>query len=78
MPKKRFRGHNVVFEKEFSSHREALVFAEDLKAQYGGWTEVTPQALDRCPGDPKTGYTMDHSHARYDGVKWCDCCKAEL
>lgn len=78
MPKKRYAGYRVAYEKRTNGKREAEVFAEELKSEHGGWTTIHPLALNRCPGDPKTGYTMDHAHARYDGEEICDCCGGYL
>jgi hypothetical protein len=79
MAKKRYSGYKVYLDKRVTTKREAEALAEELKQQYGGWTKVVPQALDKCPGqkDPPH-YTQDHAHARYDGDKWCRYCEAEL
>jgi hypothetical protein len=78
MAKKRYSGYTIKARKYCKTKREALALVEDMKAQFGGMYRIVPQALDVCPGDLKTGDTMDHAHARYDGENFCDYCKGEL
>lgn len=76
--KKRYAGYRVVLEKRTNTQRQALQLEEELKQQYGGSIKIQPIALAQCPGHPKTGYTMDHAHARYDGEKFCNYCGGYL
>lgn len=78
MAKKRYDSYRVKVELYAKTKREALALSEAVKQEFGGYPKIVPQALASCPGDPKTGYTMDHAHARYDGDKWCQYCQAEL
>jgi len=77
MPK-RYKWYNVRVDLYAPTKREALALVEAVKQEFGGNPTIVPHALDICPGDPKTGYTQDHAHARYDGDKWCPYCEAEL